>query len=422
MKIFNKTKQLFGIKEQDVPTPSVQPINKEMKQEGETYKQFGFRSAGLNVGSIFALIPSLHAVYLGLKKEQEKDIELQKELKRKQQTEITNKEAERQKCQNNLQDAQGKLQEIKESIEKKGKEIEKLESESHRRNRPAWIQLVISSVLLIPFTIYFFVFYSSVAYSAFFQDFDTSSIGNDGTVKISYAIFNSKALLQAWNDGFTEVMLILLMPFIFLVFGYVLYRWECENGKLKYIKIPALIILTFIFDSLLSYEICEKIYNVMATMQLGDVEPYSFGMAFQDPRFWIIIFLGFVSYLLWGILFGYFIKALDNLYLNKITLKNLQSELKTLEDEKVKADAKICELKNRLPHLDAEIANLKLTLNDYTRYDLAKIKLELNNFYTGWQQYLASLGKDSGIKTEAHTVFTDFMKEISAQNPIKQSA
>ena len=231
MKIFNKTKQLFGIKEQDVPTPSVQPINKEMKQEGETYKQFGFRSAGLNVGSIFALSPSLHAVYLGLKKEQEKDIELQKELKRKQQTEITNKEAERQKCQNNLQDAQGKLQEIKESIEKKGKEIEKLESESHRRNRPAWIQLVISSVLLIPFTIYFFVFYSSVAYSAFFQDFDTSSIGNDGTVKISYAIFNSKALLQAWNDGFTEVMLILLMPFIFLVFGYFAVFLELLIGK-----------------------------------------------------------------------------------------------------------------------------------------------------------------------------------------------
>ena len=409
MEIFNKTKKLFGIKDKDATAVPVQTINKDQKQEGETYKQYGIRVAGLSQGSTFCLLPSLHAVYLGIKKEQQNDQDLQNELKRKQLTEITNTEAEKQKCENELQSCETKLAELKDNIVKTDKSIETLKNESHRRNRPAWIQLIISGVILVPFTLYFFVFYSSVAYSAFFQSFDTDSLGNDGNFNISYAIFNANAIPEAWKDGKTEVLFILLMPIIFLAFGFILNRWEREK---KTGRITLLIIVAFVFDTLLAYEICEKIYNVEALTQLSEITPYNIIMAVKDSHFWIIIFLGFVSYLIWGITFSYFIKAIDDLDLNKITLQNLGNDLLALSEEKKRTEEKIIDLRNKLPDLDAKISNLKLRLDDFTRYDFGKIKLELNNFYAGWQQYLASFGKSDAEKDDAHKQFKDFIKEI----------
>lgn len=134
MEIFNKTKKLFGIKDKDATTVPVQTINKDQKQEGETYKQYGIRVAGLSQGSTFCLLPSLHAVYLGIKKEQQNDQDLQNELKRKQQTEITNTEAEKQKCENELQSCETKLAELQDNIDKTDKSIETLKSEYNPQN------------------------------------------------------------------------------------------------------------------------------------------------------------------------------------------------------------------------------------------------------------------------------------------------
>lgn len=412
MELLNKTKQLFGIKDSSATTNPAQPINKELKQKGETYKQYGIRIAGLAQGSINNLTPSLHSVYFGLKKEQEKDIALQQQLKIKQQTEIENTEAEKKKCEIQLETDKKGLADLKDSIDKKDNAIEALKAEAHRRNRPAWIQLIISGVLLIPFTIYFFIFYSSVAYSAFFQNFDVNSLAEDGNFIISQAIFNPNALVEAFHSGVTEVLFILLMPIIFLAFGFILNRWERETGKLKIIKILALVLLAFIFDSLLSYEICEKIYNVISLTTLEERPSYGFGIAFQDPRFWIIIFLGFVSYIIWGLTFGYFVKALDDLDLNKITLQKLEKELKALQDSKERKDKDISDLQKKIPDLNAKINNLKLGLNNIAIYDFNAIKLELNNFYSGWQQYLANMGRNQDEKNLAQSTFQDFMNKV----------
>jgi hypothetical protein len=47
-----------------------------------------------------------------------------------------------------------------------------------------------------------------------------------------------------------------------------------------------------------------------------------------------------------------------------------------------------------------------------TRYDLAKIRLELNNFFAGWQQYLAGIHKTEGEKQEATNLFNNVIKTI----------
>lgn len=207
-------------------------------------------------------------------------------------------------------------------------------------------------------------------------------------------------------------MFILFMPFIFLAFGFVLNRWEREKGWLKYIKIPALIAVAFVFDSLLSFEICKKIYELNAMMQLGEVPPYSVKLALEDPTFWIIICLGFVSYLIWGFVFGYWIKALENLDMNPEKRKRMEERIEDTK-KKLEVERQNCQrLRAESNAIEPKIKEIESQMGVSARYDIAKIKLELNNFFVGWQTYLAGLGKTSVVKLEATNLFNQMIDSI----------
>ena len=267
-------------------------------------------------------------------------------------------------------------------------------------------------MLLIPFTVYFFIFYSSVAYSAFFKEFDISSLDSGGDFKLSQAIFDAAAFPNAWNDGWGELLFILFMPIIFLAFGFVLNRWERESGWLKYIKIPLLIVVAFIFDSLLSFEICEKIYNLNSMMSLDSLPAYSIPLAVHDPRFWVIIFLGFISYLIWGFVFSYFVKAWENLDLNQIRKTELVNKIVMLQEELKAEESNGTNLRNQISTIGTNILEIDTQMSVSTRYDLAKIRLELHNFFAGWQTYLAALHCSEAEKQEATKLFNKVIETI----------
>ena len=350
--------------------------------------------AGICQGGLHAFTPCLQAVYLGLKKEQEQDEKLQQDLMLSLQNKKANFERDKEQQENNKLTSVSKQQSLEGEIESKRKELSELKDGAYRRNRSAWITLLISGIILIPFTLYFFIFYSSVAYSAFFKEFSLESLGGSGDFKLAEAIFDSHALSQAMTDGVPTLLFILLMPIIFLAFGFILNRWERESGWLKYIKIPLIIIAAFIFDSLLSFEICEKIYNLNGMMSLEEIPSYSLKLASEDPRFWVIICLGFVSYLIWGITFGYFVKALDQLDLNKIMEEKVNRDIDLIKQKLIGVKDEQNRISNEIAVLKAEIQKVENQINGtVARYDINKIKLELNNFHTGWQQYLAAMNK-----------------------------
>lgn len=382
------------------------------RREGETYNQYGVRVAGLSEGNPHALTPCLQSVFYGIRREQEDDVALQEELRNKLRVKRAELEAERQNKENAMKQSKERQESLSAEIEEYKEELSVLKHGVKERNRNAWITLVISSILLVPFTIYFFIFYSSVGYSAFFKEFGVGNLEN-GDFSLSQAIFDSQAISNACEDGFAELTFILFMPVIFLAFGFVLNRWEREKGFLKYIKIPALIAVAFIFDSLLSYEICEKIYNLNAEMQLGEVPPYSMSLAFTDARFWIIICLGFVSYLVWGFVYGFWIKAWEELDLNPEKRKRIEDKIdackKKLEEER-KNHALLQEESTKI---EPQIKEIEVQMTESARYDMAKIKLELNHFFTGWQTYLAVIKKTDEEKQEATFIFNQMIERIS---------
>lgn len=401
-------KNIFALRENE---SSDAKDAKSIEQDKETYEQYGFRIAGEAGGGQQAFIPCLQAVCLGLKKKQEEDIDLQNKLKQDLENRKTNKESEKEQAENYHHALTNKQQNLEEQLDSKKQELSEIRNAAYQRNRDAWIILIISSIILVPFTLYFFIFYSSVAYSAFFKKFKLENLGQDGDLDLAAAIFDSQALPNAMADGFTALLFILLMPIIFMAFGFILNRWEEEKGWLKWAKIPLLLVVTFIFDALLSFEICEKIYNLHKDISWGEELPdYSVSLAAHDPRFWIIICLGFVSYIIWGITFSYFIKSLNRLNLNKIIQQQISEKMELLEKDIEATKVTLLETANKIARLKADIQNLENQLNGVVvRYDVTLIKLEMSNFHTGWQRYMAGVGKH---KTEKDAITSEFNKIV----------
>lgn len=146
-------------------------------------------------------------------------------------------------------------------------------------------------------------------------------------------------------------------------------------------------------------------------MSLEEQPPYSLGLAACDPRFWVIICLGFVAYLIWGFTFGYFVKSLSQLDLNTIRHEQLSNEIESIKkrmDETREAQA---ENTTNIASICAEIQKVENQLNGtVARYDVNKIKMELNNFLAGWQEYMAAMGKTDD---EKNCVINEFNKTLN---------
>ena len=140
-------------------------------------------------------------------------------------------------------------------------------------------------------------------------------------------------------------------------------RWERETGRLKYLKIPALIVVAFIFDSLLAFAICKKIYNLDTMMSLESRPDYSIPLAIQDPQFWMIICLGFVSYLLWGFVFSYFVKAWENLDLNQIRKKEIEEKIAKLQKDLESEKANGTNLRNQISAIGPKMMEIDTQMN-----------------------------------------------------------
>jgi len=167
-----------------------------------------------------------------------------------------------------------------------------------KATKGASAKFIIGLLLLIPITLYLGVFYISTSYSAFFKGFDAKST-------VIQSVFDPQALAKAWNDGSTEAAFVVLIPFVFLGLGFLIHMFGENKTTANYIKLGLLLIVTFIFDVILAYEIEKKIYDVEKTF---DSLPFDLKIAFTKNQFWEIIFAGFIVYIIWGLVFDFVMK------------------------------------------------------------------------------------------------------------------
>ncbi len=223
------------------------------------------------------------------------------------------------------------IQREKERLEEKENKIEKLRADivkvrrspqdygipvDRRSSSKFWI----GSILLLFLTVYIFIFYISTSFSAFFRTFDPST-------ELFGGMFYPKALQEAYDAGPLELGFILFIPFVFFGLGYLIHIFMHKQSIINVLKVILLFITTFIFDALLAYLIDKKLYNLSKTFEDPD---FSISVAFTSPSFWVIIFAGFVSYLIWGLVFDIVMKEHADRDKIENYIISLESEIKNL--------------------------------------------------------------------------------------------
>ena len=365
-----------------------------------TMRQAGFKAAGQHNGTTHGLDVNLASILANLHEQFDQNDRQQSTLRKQKEAEIeaVSNEIEHRQAERDV--LQGKFTEKKNRIDELKHEIYLLHTSPEELHlpEPSRLALWISGIILVFLTVYFFVFYSSAIYSAFFKTF-----GGDDDAIISRAIFDGQAVVKAWHDGFTEVVLITTLPAVFLGLGYIIHQFQKSKSKGKGLRIGALIAVTFLFDFILAYGISKKMYDLAKDAVVGKELPdYSLSKAVVDVDFWTIIFAGFVVYIIWGLLFDFFMES--HRQSNKVgaaiterekQIDEKQTECAALDTQVAQVVEAIKNLISQRYQLQAQKGGILIPAREWANY--------LMEFCDGWLAWMSgadfSLNKQNQCKS-----------------------
>lgn len=286
-------------------------------------------------------------------KELEKSVKEKEELNAKVDEDIKEKEKSIDKYRKDL------LQ-IHES---RAKNKEQLKAESF-----SVVKFSLNLFILAMLSIYLFFFYVSATHKALYVDFEgiaESIAQGEGTGSIMPGPYELAEALQ-YN------YLLLVVPFVFYAFGWAFHVMLEMKTKMKFVFLSLLIGVTFVVDFLLAMIINNNIENAKALMGLPAVS-WS-----QSPSFYIVLFLGFLVYIIWSVLLDSLLREWDKKHitdnLRKI-IKHLQGDIKVLKAKLLDVSA-----------LKVQIVNYR---EDISTVMYGNLKKYIDQFSSGWIAYLA---------------------------------
>ncbi|MBW3522252.1 beta-carotene 15,15'-monooxygenase [Chryseobacterium sp. NKUCC03_KSP] len=354
-------KNLFKLRSVPIEPPTQQPStievepNEESTEESRkrTYHESGYRDSSRTSGNHSTLSICLDAVYSKFQNEEKEMVEKQKKLKESYVNEQKNKETEikaltvsQETKEENLKAKNIEIEDHQHTIEALKTEIIDLPRNPEKYNvkatRGASTKFWIGVILLVPITLYLLTFYISTSYSAFFKSFDAKST-------VIQSVLDAQAFSKAWNEGVIEGAFVTLIPFVFLGLGFLIHMFGENKTKANYIKLGLLFVVTFVFDSILAYEIESKLYELNKTF---DSLPFNLKIAFTKIQFWGIIFAGFIVYIIWGVVFDFVMKE----HKEKDKIK---SEQEIRQKTVLSLTEKINVLKKEIEGILANIGNTK---------------------------------------------------------------
>ncbi|MFT4645367.1 MAG: hypothetical protein ACI8ZX_001783 [Planctomycetota bacterium] len=384
-----KLRNLFAVKEKKEIENGLDSIEDQDDKIRITYYQSGFAAAQKASGKPIVLKACLQNVFNSFEDQCRNQKIEQAKLKKPYHEEI-----ERQKSDIKKLDTAKEINEDKEG--KNNIELSKIQEdmidvrinpENHGLiiERNPKVKFYIGLALLLPITLYLLVFYISASYSVFFKVFDDDTL--------SSAIFDAQALSKAMNDGILEAILIVTIPFVFMGLGYIIHMMQKIPGIASKIKLFLLFVITFLFDGLLAYVIEKKIYEFNRTPSSPD---FDLSIAVKESEFWVIIFAGFIVYLIWGLVFDFVMKeheSLDriNVFLRakRNEIKNIRSKLKELSIFNDGLKAKISIGKARISEEQAKIDGFIFPVKKYLHYH--------HQYIEGWFQ---AIGTEIALPTK----------------------
>lgn len=360
-------KKLFTLKKTVPVTNNIPDEQESREQIRMTYFQTGYGSSTKAFGDPVTFGVGLKNLYNSFEDQCRKQVHEQEILKQpsKEQQERNRSELKKKDIAVEILDEQHKNAE--KSIEEKKFEIIDVQQNPDKYGvdadkRPK-AQFYIGLAVLLPISIYLFVFYISASYSGFFKNFETDSL--------SAAIFDANALSNAINHGWLEAIFVGTLPFVFMGLGYLIHMFQKTKGWKVNFKLFMLFVLTFLFDVILAYLIEKKIFLFDA--RVG--QEFTPSDAIQSVNFWGIIFAGFMVYIIWGLVFDFVMKEHENVDKIKAFIRSKKEEIKNtrLVSEDIKAKMNllkedIISIKGQISELQSKIDGFIFPVKEYLHY------------------------------------------------------
>lgn len=351
-------KKMFSIKKN--PEPEVeQPKEEDVKKIKLTFFESGYGSSKQAEGNHMVFKACLQDVYMDYKGRCREDERLQKSLKEpyvqersKYEIELKKRKTAKVILEETIVKLEEKIQQFKSEIADVKHNPEKYVEDVDKKPKA---QFYLGLIVLIPITFYLLVFYISASYSAFFKTFDPDD-------ELAAAIFDANALSKAIADGWLEGVFVATIPFAFMGLGYLIHMFQKHKNWLSYVKIGTLFVVTFIFDSILAYQIEKKIYDIEKTLTSP---PFDIKIAFTKAEFWGIIFAGFVVYIIWGLVFDFIMKEYDNFDKIKSFIRSKREDIENAQEEINKLNLKINPIKEEISGIEGKINDLQRTIDGF---------------------------------------------------------
>lgn len=378
-------KELFSIKK-NISADSSQNI--EITNQGNdkeqiriTYYQSGFAASVKATGRPVVLKVCLQNLFNSFKDQCRKQKNEQEILKQPYIEEQERSRTELKKYETGLSIFEKKEEELISNIDKIKQlivDVRKNPENYMEGSKGLSAQFFIGLALLIPITLYLLVFYVSASYSAFFKEFSNDSL--------TAAIFDKDAFNNAFADSWLEGTLVVTIPFVFMGLGFVIHMIQKEKGLKNIFKLIGLFLVTFLFDGLLAYQIEKKIYEFNKTL---NSDPYNLQIALGEAEFWMIIFAGFVVYIIWGLVFDFVMKEHEKLDKIHTFIRAQNEEIKNIEKQLVKVSEKVTELKSKIIEQNGIIKVLQAKIDGF----IFPVKEYLNyhhQYLEGWFQAIGT--------------------------------
>ena len=286
-------------------------------------------------------------------KELEKELKTSQAANAKVETEIKEKEAEIEKHRAEVL----KIREIK------AKNHQKLKEESFSP-----FKFTVNVFLLIMLSVYLFFFYISAAFKALYVDFEGIAESISEGAGVGSIMPGAYELAEAIQYNY----LLFLVPFVFYSFGWAFHILLEMKSKLRYVFLSALIIVTFTVDFLLALIIHSNTESAKELMGLGSTH-WS-----ESSTFYIILFLGFLVYIIWSILFDSMLREWDKKQVTtnlKRIIKHHEKDIENLEKDLINLD----EIKRKIEDYREDISIIMY----------GSLKKYIDQFSAGWVSYLS---------------------------------
>ncbi|MEL1255979.1 ABC transporter permease [Flavobacterium sp. DGU38] len=351
--------QLFSLKKSTDSSSKLFEENEEDREQIRiTYYQSGFAASIKATGKPIVLKACLQNLYMSFEDQCRKQKLEQDRLKQPYREEQEKNRTELKKCEAAIGIYEKKEQDTNEAADLIKNEIIEVKRNPDKfgieDGKGLKAQFYIGLFLLLPITLYVLVFYVSASYSAFFKEFSNDSL--------TAAIFDADALTNSFKASWLEGVLVVTIPFVFMGLGYVIHMVQKGKGIKNIFRMIALFVTTFLFDALLAYQIEKKIYEFNKTT---DSAPYNLNIALGEAEFWMIIFAGFVVYIIWGLVFDFVMKEFENIDKVRAFIRGKKENLIDLEKLKAEYINKINDFKQQIVTANGRISELQSKIDGF---------------------------------------------------------